>query len=130
MILEQLKKLSLNELIVALQDQIISFSRGLDKLINKNKQFSTDEIAQLRDHIKTRLETTTEKTENEKLLKLVNLFNEDKKALDLMRKDVDDWLEFLDAVDEHIGAGSESMKTEKTRKELIKLRTELRGGKT
>ena len=32
MVFEQLKKLSLNELIAALQDQIVSFIRGIDKL--------------------------------------------------------------------------------------------------
>jgi hypothetical protein len=126
MILEQLKKLSLNELIATLQDQIVSFSRGLDKLIDKNREINTNEIDQLRDHIKTRLEAGTERAENERLLKLVNLFGDDKKALHLIREDVDEWLEFLDAVDQHIGADSKSVENEKLRKDLIKLRTELR----
>lgn len=130
MILEQLKKLSLNELIAALQEQIVSFSRGLDKLIDKNKEFSTKEIDQLRDHIKSRLEAGIEKTENEELLKLVNLFGDDKRALGLMRKDVDEWLEFLEAVEAHINSGSKSAETEQLRRDLAKLRMELRNGET
>lgn len=126
MILEQLKKLSLNELITALQDQIVSFSRGIDKLIDKNKEFNTNEIDQLRDHIKSRLEAGPESAENERLLKLINLFSDDKQALNLMRKDVDEWLEFLDAVDGHIGSDSKSVETEQLRKDLTKLRLELR----
>lgn len=126
MILEQLKKLSLNELIAALQDQIVSFSRGIDRLIDKNSEFNTTEIDQLRDHIKSRLEAGEERAENERLLKLVNLFSDDKKALSLIREDVDEWLEFLDAVDDHIGGDSKSVDTEQLRKDLTKLRMELR----
>lgn len=130
MILEQLKKLSLNELIAALQDQIVSFSRGLDRLIDKNREFNTDGIDKLRDHIKGRLKAGTERAENERLLKLVNLFSEDKKSLDLIRKDVDEWLEFLDAVDYHIGGDSRSIETEQLRKDLARLRAELRKGQS
>ena len=126
MILEQLKKLSLNELIAALQDQIVSFSRGIDRLIDKNSEFNTTEIDQLRDHIKNRLEAGEERAENERLLKLVNLFSDDKKALSLIREDVDEWLEFLDAVDDHIGGDSKAVDTEQLRKDLTKLRMELR----
>ena len=126
MILEQLKKLSLNELIAALQDQIVSFSRGIDRLIDKNNELNTAEIDQLRDYIKSRLEAGKERAENERLLKLVNLFSDDKKALGLIREDVDEWLEFLHAVDEHIGGDSRSVDTEQLRKDLNKLRMELR----
>jgi predicted ribosome quality control (RQC) complex YloA/Tae2 family protein len=126
MVLEQLKKLSLNELIGMLQDRIASFSRGIDKLIDKNREFNTNEIDQLRDHIKSRLQSSSERAENEKLLKLVNLFSDDKKALELIRKDVDEWLEFLDAIDEHIGADSKSLESEKLRHDITKLRNELR----
>ena len=77
MVFEQLKKLSLNELIAALQDQIVSFSRGIDKLIDENNEINTNEIDQLRDHIKRRLDAGEERAENEQLLKLVNLFSDD-----------------------------------------------------
>ena len=126
MILEQLKKLSLNELIAALQDQIVSFSRGLDRLVDKNRGIDTNEIDQLRDHIKARLQAGTERAENERMLKLVNLFSEDKKALDLIRKDVDEWLEFLDAINSHVGGDSNPVEAERLRKDLNKLRIELR----
>ena len=126
MILEQLKKLSLNELIAALQDQIVSFSRGLDRLVDKNRGIDTNEIDQLRDHIKARLQAGTERAENERMLKLVNLFSEDKKALDLIRKDVDEWLEFLDAMNSHVGGDSNPVDAERLRKDLNKLRIELR----
>ena len=126
MILEQLKKLSLNELIAALQDQIVSFSRGLDRLVDKNRGIDTNEIDQLRDHITARLQAGTERAENERMLKLVNLFSEDKKALDLIRKDVDEWLEFLDAINSHVGGDSNPVEAERLRKDLNKLRIELR----
>lgn len=130
MTLEQLRKLSLNELVGLLGEQIASFSRGIDKLIDKNKEFNTNDIDQLRDHIKNRLESGTERAENEKLLKLVNLFSDDKKALSLIREDVDEWLEFLDAIDEHVGVDSKSIDTEKLREDLTKLRIELRKDET
>lgn len=130
MILEQLRKLSLNELISVLQDQIVSFSRGIDRLIDKNDEFDTTEIDRLRDHIKARIETGKERAENERLLKLVNLFSDDKKALGLIREDVDEWLEFLDVLDKHISGSSKSLQNERLRKDLTKLRAELRREET
>ncbi len=125
MVLEQLKMLSLNELIGMLSDQIASFSRGIDRLIEKNKALGANDLDELRDHITARLKSGTERAENERLLKLVDLFSADKKAIDLIRKDVDEWLDFLDAIDQHIGE-SGSVETEKLRKDLTKLRDEFK----
>ncbi len=102
MVFETLKKLSLNELITTLHDLITSFSKGLDSLIQKNSELSINDIDELRNHIQARLEKGEERAENEKLQKLITLFKEDKRAFGLIRKDVDEWLEFLEAVELHI----------------------------
>lgn len=127
MVLEQLGGLSLNDLILSLQEHIISFSRGIDALIGKNKALSTADIQEIRNHLKERLDKGAERAENEKLLKLVNLFSDDKKALDLIRTDIDDWIAFLDSIDSHIKLGRNSIEAEKLRREMSKLRQELRG---
>ena len=117
------KKLSLNDLLSALHDAISSFSRGVEKLTERNDEMGIDEINELRDYVKERLGASGERAENEKLLKLILLLKEDKEALALMKKDTEDWAKFLDAINEHIGLIPVSGKTEED--ELKNLKAEL-----
>jgi hypothetical protein len=132
MVLEAIKKLSLNELIATLHDLVASFSRGLDKLVTRNNELSIDEIDALRDHVKERLQKGEETAENEKLLKLITLLKEDKKAFRLIQDDVKEWIEFLDAIKAHVDrAGKGATEGEKAdikalEKDLSNLQTMLR----
>ncbi len=132
MALNTLKKLSLNELITSLHDLISSFSRGLGKIIQKNEELQTKDLDELREHIQARLNAGEEKVDNEKLLKLIDLLKDDKNAFDLMSKDVSEWLEFLDAIEEHIGEGvmglgaGEQEKLQELKENLFELKEMLR----
>ena len=132
MALNTLKKLSLNELITSLHDLISSFSRGLGKIIQKNEELQTKDLDELREHIQARLNAGEEKVDNEKLLKLIDLLKDDKNAFDLMSKDVSVWLEFLDAIEEHIGEGvmglgaGEQEKLQELKENLFELKEMLR----
>ena len=122
--MKKLGALSLNELVTVLHNLVMSFSRGIEKLIQNNDELSVDEIDQLRDHIKGRLAKGEESVENEKLLKLINLFKNDKRAFELMQKDVDEWLRFLDAIKDHVSKNPKGIDTE-TKEEFNKLREDI-----
>lgn len=132
MALNTLKKLSLNELITSLHDLISSFSRGLGKIIQKNEELQTKDLDELREHIQARLNAGEEKVDNEKLLKLIDLLKDDKNAFGLMSKDVSEWLEFLDAIEEHIREGvmglgvGEQEKLQELKENLFELKEMLR----
>jgi hypothetical protein len=132
MALNTLKKLSLNELITSLHDLISSFSRGLGKIIQRNEELQTKDLDELREHIRARLDAGEEKADNEKLLKLIDLLKDDKNAFDLMSKDVSEWLEFLDAIEEHVGEGvmglgaGEQKKLQELKEGLFELKEMLR----
>ncbi len=129
---ETLNKLSLNELVTTLHDLITSFGRGVDKLVQKNRELSIADIDELREHIEKRLERGEEKVENEKLLKLIALFKEDKKAFDLVREDVDEWLSFLNAISKHVEKGltsadkGEQVQFNRIMKDLVRLQDAMR----
>ena len=132
MALNTLKKLSLNELITSLHDLISSFSRGLGKIIQRNGELQNKDLDELREHIRARLDAGEEKADNEKLLKLIDLLKDDKNAFDLMSKDVSEWLEFLDAIEEHVGEGvmglgvGEQKKLQELKEGLFELKEMLR----
>ena len=132
MALNTLKKLSLNELITSLHDLISSFSRGLGKIIQRNGELQNKDLDELREHIRARLDAGEEKADNEKLLKLIDMLKDDKNAFDLMSKDVSEWLEFLDAIEEHVGEGvmglgvGEQKKLQELKEGLFELKEMLR----
>ncbi|MCW6160184.1 MAG: hypothetical protein LVQ95_03815 [Candidatus Micrarchaeales archaeon] len=135
--LESLKKLSLNELITRLHESIGSFSRNISKLTERNRELTLVDIIELRNHVKKKLEAHEESAENERLLKLIELFKDDKNALELARIDVDEWIDFLDAIKFHLeqskGALSkeeqeEIRDIEKLREDITRLQAVLRKG--
>ncbi len=95
---EGLKRLSLNELITLLHNSLSNLSKGVEALANSNKQVADEDIAELRDHITSKLQKHSDVFDNARLLKILDLFKEDKKALDVMKDDVEEWIAFLDAI--------------------------------
>lgn len=115
---EGLKKLSLNELISRLHASIKSFGSNIDRLTQKNRELTLVDIIELRNHVRKKLESQTETAENKRLLKLIGLFKEDKNALELARIDLDEWLDFLDAIKEHLEQNAKTLGAEE-KKELM-----------
>jgi cobalamin-dependent methionine synthase I len=130
MVFENIKNLSLDELIAMLHSSIVSFGRGVDDLNKSNNEIALDEINELREHVRRRFGDTEERADIERLSKLVRLFKEDRRALELVREDVDSWLELLDAIKLHIGSGEKSKEerkdVERLTKELTALQASLR----
>jgi len=137
MVIENLKKLSLNDLLSRLHESISSFSRNINKLTEKNRELTLVDIIELRNHTKRKLEAHEDTLENKMILKLIELFKEDKNALELARIDVDEWIDFLDAIKAHLEESKgelsaeerkELKDVEKLRQDITKLQSLMRGG--
>ncbi len=127
MALESLKKLSLNELLSRLHESISGFSRDIGRLTDRNRELTLVDIIELRNHVKRKLEAHEEGAENEKLLKLIGLFKDDKNALELARMDVEEWIDFLDAIKFHLEQrrGALSAEEKEELKDMEKLRADI-----
>lgn len=127
MVIEGLKKLSLNELLSRLHESISGFSRNISKLTEKNRELTLVDIIEMRNHVKKKLESGDEIAENQRLMKLIGLFKEDKNALELARIDVDEWVDFLDAIKFHLeqDRGALSSEERKELKDVEKLKADI-----
>ncbi|MCL5430287.1 MAG: hypothetical protein M1504_02305 [Candidatus Marsarchaeota archaeon] len=130
-----IKKLSLGELVSRLYNSIKSLSGDIGKLVGRNREMSLVELAELRKQIKERLDKGIERTENERLIKLIDLFREDKNAIELIKIEMDEWLSFLDAMKDHLddvrkGATDEELKEiGKMKSDITRLQNILRESK-
>lgn len=102
MVFEELKKLSLNELISRLHSSITSFVKGVDELQDRNREMSLIDIMEIRDHVRKKIENGEEPVENERLLKLIGLFKENKNSVELFKVDAEEWIGLLEAIETHL----------------------------
>ncbi|MCL5412490.1 MAG: hypothetical protein M1474_02520 [Candidatus Marsarchaeota archaeon] len=108
MLAEQLKRLTLNELLGRLSSSLRGFAAELASAVDRNRGISMDDLAHLRDHITRKLSEGVETAENRKLLSVLDLVATDKAVVEAIKKNADDWLAFLDAIEDNI-RGRESL---------------------
>lgn len=109
MMLEGLSELSLGALFGRLQASIKSFARSLDEAVEGNKQVPPADIEQLRDHIKERLDSGEEIEDNKKLLKMLDLFRNDRAVMLVIKQDAEEWLAMLDAIEKNLASKGEAL---------------------
>ena len=131
MVVEGLKKLSLSDLFSRLHDSIVSLAKNIGNLTERNRQMSLVDIIELRNHIKSKIEAKQDSVENEKIMRLIELFKDDKNALELVKADLDEWLLFLEAIKFHLEhtkdlGEEEGKELQKIKKEITQLQIVLR----
>lgn len=131
MVIEGLKKLSLNELFTRLHESVSNLAKNIGQITDRNREMSLVDIIELRNHIKRKLDAKQEVAENEKVLKLIELFKENKNAMELIKTDMEEWLAFLEAIKFHLEhvkdlGEDESKELQKIKKEITQLQVVLR----
>ena len=116
-----MRSLSLGELLSKLHSAVRQFVSDLDAVIERNMRVSTDDIRSLRASITERLRAGKDEVENRKLLEVLDLLSMDKTVIGLMKDDVEEWLEFIDAVESHIASGEYRASGEE-KEELARMR--------
>ncbi len=116
-----MRSLSLGELLSKLHSAVRQFVSDLDAVIERNMRVSTDDIRSLRASITERLRAGKDEVENRKLLEVLDLLSMDKTVIGLMKDDAEEWLEFIDAVESHIASGEYRASGEE-KEELARMR--------
>lgn len=100
--MEDIRELSLNDLIRRLHESVSSFVAGMENVVSMNRQQPDDEISELRSHIIDRLKGGEQITDNRKLMGLLDLLSKDQAVLELVRDDAKDWLEIIETIEDHM----------------------------
>lgn len=122
-----LKESSLDSLFGKLHGLMVNLVRDVDSVIEDNKEMSMDSIRGLRDHINYKLSKKEEIADNEKLLKLLNLFSEDKAVIEIIREDSEEWVKLLEAIEKGLSSnGAVTAREKKEIKEIKRLTGEIK----
>ncbi|MCL4372175.1 hypothetical protein M1373_02550 [Candidatus Marsarchaeota archaeon] len=127
--MDGLKLSSINELLSKLHNAITQFVLDVKDLADSNERVSLAEIKEIRDRIRERLNSGEgDSVENAKLLKLLNLFIEDKTFIELTREDAEEWLKFMEAIEANVAKGDArlSQKEKEELKEIHQLTGEIK----
>src|ERR1700677_2541741 len=118
--MEDLRTLSLNDLIKRLHESLVSFLAGMENVVSMNRRPPNDDIPELRSHIIERLKKGEEVADNKKIISLLDLLSKDQAVLDLVKDDAKDWLEILETIESHVGSKTPLSAVETT--EIRKIR--------
>ncbi|MDE1865096.1 MAG: hypothetical protein KGH94_00440 [Candidatus Micrarchaeota archaeon] len=100
--MEDIRELSINDLIARLHESIKGFISGMESVIGMNKEAPSPEIAVLRDHLTERLRKGEEITDNKRLIGFLDLLSKDQAVLELVKDDAKDWLEIVETIEKQI----------------------------
>ncbi len=114
---------SLNDLIGNFADMIKSFLTGMENVIDINRRPNNNEIAQLRSHIIERMNRGEEITDNKLILQLLDLLSKDQMVLQIVKEDVEEWVDMLEAIDDQISNQKPNTKEEKEEIQKISILT-------
>ena len=124
-----IKSMSLDGLFNRLHSLMVNLVKDIDSVIEDNRDVGMESVRELRDHISYKLSRNEEIQDNQKILKLLNLFSEDKAVIEIIREDAEEWVELLDAIEGNIrGSGVSLTKREQDEiKEIERLTSEIKG---
>ena len=118
---EELSKISLGRLCSILRDSMTRMVEGLKGLMNKNETVDDNTVREIREHIKNRLAAGEERVDNQNILKLLDLFSENKEVIEFIKEEAEEWLELVEAIEKHIESGDKEL-SEKEQEEVMELK--------
>jgi len=116
-----IKSLSLDGLFTKLHGLMVNLVKDLDSVLQDNTDVDIGSVKVLREHITERLTKNEEIQDNQKILKLLNLFSEDKAVLEIIREDAEEWVELLNAIEANIRGNGINL-TEREQDEIKQIR--------
>ncbi len=118
---EELSKISLSRLFSILTDSMTRMVEGLKGLVKRNENVDDNTVRELREHIKNRLAIGEEKVDNQNILKLLDLFSENKEVIEFIKEEAEEWLDLVEAIEKHIESGDKVL-SEKEQEEVKELK--------
>jgi hypothetical protein len=118
---EELSKISLSRLFSILTDSMTRMVEGLKGLVKRNEIVDDSTVRELREHIKNRLAIGEERVDNQNILKLLDLFSENKEVIEFIKEEAEEWLDLVEAIEKHIESGDRTL-SEKEQEEVRELK--------
>ena len=130
--MDDIRELSVNELIRRLHESVSGFVAGMENVIGMNREAPPSEISELRDRITERLKKGEEITDNRKVIGLLDLLSRDQAVLGLVKEDAEDWLGIIGAIERQMASkrpltAAETDEIKRIRKMSAELKSLIRG---
>ena len=101
---DHLSSISIGNLLNRLHESIVRFVHNVEEIVHDNNSIKLGEIEQLREHIEERIKKGEDVADNERTLKIIELFLTDKYVMEFIKEDADEWLDFINTIEHHLSS--------------------------
>ncbi len=115
---EMLSKLKLGELLQKLKiglEDLVKESRNMSEV---NRGVAMSDIGAIRNHIVKKISRKEDVKENQEILKVLDLFSDDRIFIDVIREESEEWLKFLDSIEKSVKGLDNATATPQEKKEV------------
>ena len=115
---EMLSKLKLGELFQKLKiglEDLVKESRNMSEV---NRGVAMSDIGAIRNHIVKKISRKEDVKENQEILKVLDLFSDDRIFIDVIREESEEWLKFLDSIEKSVKGLDDASATPQEKKEV------------
>ncbi len=128
---DHLSSISLGNLLNRLHESIVRFVHNVEEIVHENNNIKLAEIEQLREHIEERIKKGEDVADNERTLKIIELFLTDKYVMEFIKEDAGEWLDFINTLEHHLSekkavSGEDKESIDEISKNIVKLQEILR----
>ena len=115
---EMLSKLKIGELFQKLKIGLEDLVRESGNMSNANNSVSLSDISKIRNHITKKISKKEDTWENQELMKVLDLFSDDKVFMEVIKEESAEWLKFLESLEKSVKDLDTSSATKKEKKEV------------
>jgi hypothetical protein len=115
---EMLSKLKLGELFQKLKvglEDLVKESRNMSET---NRSVAMSDIGAIRGHIMKKINRKEDVKENQEILKVLELFSDDRIFIDVIKEESEEWLKFLDSIEKSVKGLDNATATPQEKKEV------------
>ena len=115
---EMLSKLKLGELFQKLKAGLEDLVKESKNMSETNRSVAMSDIGAIRNHIVKKISRKEDVKENQQMLKVLELFSDDRIFIDVIREESEEWLKFLDSIEKSVKGLDSADATPQEKKEV------------
>ena len=115
---EMLSKLRLGELFQKLKAGLEYLVKESKNMSEANRSVAMSDVGAIRNHIMKKINRREDVKENQEILKVLELFSDDRIFIDVIREESEEWLKFLDSIEKSVKGLDSADATPQEKKEV------------
>jgi hypothetical protein len=115
---EMLSKLKLGELFQKLKIGLEDLVKESKNMSETNRSIAMSDIGAIRNRIVKKIGRKEDVKENQEILKVLDLFSDDRIFIDVIREESEEWLKFLDSIEKSVKGLDDASATPQEKKEV------------